>query len=77
MRDSVSAVDTSFEGRLDIADLDCYTDAARTVGRVVGSRRVTMGDGSPNPAQALDGGVPVLSDAARAWSAVSDVHRAL
>jgi len=36
-----------------------------------------MGDGSPNPAQALDGGVPVLSDAARAWSAVSDVHRAL
>jgi hypothetical protein len=29
----------------------------------------------PNPAHALDGGIPVLFDTARAWPAASDVHR--
>ena len=29
----------------------------------------------PNPAHALDGGIPVLSDTARYWPAASDVRR--
>ncbi len=28
-----------------------------------------------NKAHALDGGIPILSDAARCWPAASDVHR--
>ena len=47
VRDSVSATDTSFQSHMDIADLVYRADYARTVGRVVRSRRVSIHDGTP------------------------------